>query len=80
MAASLLEIHWEFDYINWEIDDIFNVILCVSIMSAFIFFAISFAEVLKHVKLIILENYSECKTKHLFLKKKSTVVTQFDKK
>ena len=69
MAASVLEIHREFDYINWEIDDIFNIILCVSIMPVFIFFAISFSEVLKHVKLIILENYNECKAKHLFLRK-----------
>ena len=33
---------------------------------------------LKHVKLIIFENYNECKTKHFFLIKK--VVTWFDKK
>ena len=33
---------------------------------------------IKHVKLIISENYNECKTKHLFLIKK--VVTRFDKK
>ena len=57
---------------------IFNIILCVSIMCFVIFFAISFAEVIKHVKLIILENHNECKTKHLFLIK--NVVTQFDKK
>ena len=34
---------------------------------------------IQHVKLIIFENYNECKTKHLFLIKKK-VVTQFDKK
>ena len=57
---------------------IFNIILCVSIMYFFYFFAISFAEVIiKHVKVIILENYSECKTKHVLIKK---VVTRFDKK
>ena len=30
---------------------IFNILLCVSMMYFFIFFAISFAEVIKHVKL-----------------------------
>ena len=56
----------------------FNIILCVSIMCFVIFFAISFTEVIKHVKLIISENHNECKTKHLFLRK--NVVTRFDKK
>ena len=53
---------------------IFNIIFCVSIMYFFIFFAISFAEViiLNYVKLIIFENYKECKTIHLFLIKKSS--------
>ena len=55
---------------------IFNIILCVSIIYIFIFFTINFAEViaeaidfelLKHVKLIVFENYNECKIKHLFL-------------
>ena len=39
------------------------------------FFSLS---VLKHFKLFFFENYDECKTKHLFLIKKS--VTRFDKK
>ena len=56
----------------------FNIILCVSIMCFVIFFAISFTEVIKHVKLIISENHNECKIKHLFLIK--NVVTRFDKK
>ena len=53
-------------------------------MYFFIFFAISFAEkntlneLLKQVKLIVFENYNECKTKHMFLIKK--VVTRFEKK
>ena len=34
-------------------------------------------KLLKHVKLIVFDNYNECKTKHLFLIKK--VVTRFDK-
>ena len=53
--ASVLEIHQGFDYINQEIDDIymFNIILCVFYMYFFIFFAISFPEVLKHVKLFL---------------------------
>ena len=46
------------------------------------FFVVSLLSVwlklLKHVKLIIFENYNKCKTKHLFLIKK--VVTRFDKK
>ena len=57
---------------------IFNIIICVSIIYFFIFFfAVSFAELLKHVILIVFENYNECKTKHVFGKK---VVTRFDKK
>ena len=35
-------------------------------------------KLLKHVKLIILENFNECKTKHRFLIKKK-VITRFDK-
>ena len=50
-------------------------LLCISS-----FFSLSvLLKLLKHVKLIIFENYNECKTKHLFLIKKK-VVTQFDKK
>ena len=41
-------------------------------------FSICMTITIKHVKLIIFENYNECKTKHLFLIKK--VVTRFDKK
>ena len=41
-------------------------------------FSICMTVPIKHVKLIISENYNECKTKHLFLIKK--VVTRFDKK
>ena len=41
-------------------------------------FSICMTVPIKHVKLIIFENYNECKTKHLFLIKK--VVTRFDKK
>ena len=79
MAASVLEIHQEFDYINREIDDIFfNIILCVSSMCFFIFFAISFVEVIKYVKLIIFENYNGFKRKHLFSIK--NVVKRFNKK
>ena len=49
-------------------------LLCISS-----FFSLSvLLKLLKHVKLIIFENYNECKTKHLFLIKK--VVTRFDKK
>ena len=39
-------------------------------------FSICMTVPIKHVKLIIFENYNECKTKHLFLIKK--VVTRFD--
>ena len=50
-------------------------LLCISS-----FFSLSvLLKLLKHVKLIIFENYNECKTKHLFLIKKK-VVTRFDKK
>ena len=51
--------------------------MSLSYISSFFFFAISFAELLKHVILIVFENYNECKTKHVFGKK---VVTRFDKK
>ena len=57
---------------------IFNTILCVSIMYVFIFFAISFVEVIKYVKLITFENYNGFKRKHLFLIK--NVVKRFNKK
>ena len=57
---------------------IFNTILCVSIMYVFIFFAISFAEVIKYVKLITFENYNGFKRKHLFSIK--NVVKRFNKK
>ena len=55
---------------------IFNIKYFVSLSCiSSIFFSLS---VLKHVKLIVFENYNECKTKHLFLIKK--IVTRFDKK
>ena len=57
---------------------IFNTILCVSIMYVFIFFAISFVEVIKYVKLITFENYNGFKRKHLFSIK--NVVKRFNKK
>ena len=69
MVASVLEIQREFDYVNREIDDIYfqyNTLCLYWCISSF-FVAISFAEVIKNVKLIIFEN----------LKK---VVTRFDKK
>ena len=47
-------------------------------MHFFSFFAIILLELLKHVKLVVFENFNECKAKHLFLFKK--VVTRFDKK
>ena len=51
----------------------------VSLLYIFSFFSLSvLLKLLKHVKLIIFENYSGCKTKNLFLIKK--VVTRFDKK
>ena len=40
-------------------------------------FSICMTVPIKHVKLIIFENYNECKTNHLFLIKK--VVTRSDK-
>ena len=55
-----------------------HIILCVSIVHFFSFFAIILLQLLKHVKLIVFENYNECKRKHLFLFKK--VVTGFEKK
>ena len=58
---------------------IFNIILYVSIMHFFVVSLLSvWLKLLKHVKLIIFENYNKYKTKHLFLIKK--VVTRFDKK
>ena len=48
-------------------------------MYFFIFSVTVLLKLLKHVKLIILENFNECKTKHLFLIKKKKVVTRFDK-
>ena len=48
-------------------------------MYFFIFFTISYPEVIKTlITVIIYENYNQCKTKHLFLIKK--LVTRFDKK
>ena len=42
------------------------------------FFSLSvLLKLLKHVKLIVSENYNECKTRHVFDKK---AVTRFDKK
>ena len=52
-------------------------LLCISSFF-FIFFASVLLKLLKHVKLIIFENYNECKTKHVFDKKK--VVKRDDKK
>ena len=46
--------------------------------SFFSAFSVCMTIPIKYVKLIIFENYNECKTKHLFLIKK--VVTRFDKK
>ena len=58
---------------------VFNIILYVSIMHFFVVSLLSvWLKLLKHVKLIIFENYNKCKTKHLFSIKK--VVTRFDKK
>ena len=56
---------WLYRSGNWW--HIFNVILCVSIMC---FWLSVLLKLLKLVKLIIFENYSECKTKHLLLTKK----------
>ena len=47
-------------------------------MYFFIFSVSVLLKLLKHVKLIVFENYNECKTNHLFLIKKE--VTRFDKK
>ena len=71
MAASVLEIHREFDYINREIDDTYfqyNT-LCLLYISSFFSLSV-LLKLLKHVKVIIFENYNECKTKDLFLIKK----------
>ena len=57
---------------------IFKTILCVSMMYVFIFFALSFVEVIKYVKLITFENYNGFKRKHLFSIK--NVVKRFNKK
>ena len=55
-----------------------HIILCISIVHFFSFLAIILLQLLKHVKLVVFENYNECKRKHLFLFKK--VVTRFEKK
>ena len=56
---------------NWW--HIFSIKYFVSIMYFFIFFLLSvLLKLIKHFKLIIFENYNECKTKHLFLIKKSS--------
>ena len=49
MAASVLEILLEFDYVNQEIDDINFQYNTLSLFYAFLhfFFAISFAEIIK---------------------------------
>ena len=80
MAASVVEIHRKFDYANLEIDDIYIQYNTLCLFYVFLhFFSPSvLLKLLKDVKLIIFENYNECKTKHLFLIKK--VVTRFDKK
>ena len=72
VAVSVLEIHREFDYKNREIDEIyiFNIILCASITYFFVFFALSFAEVIKTCYTNYFQNYDECRTIHLFLTKK----------
>ena len=80
MVASVFEIHGEFDYINREIGDIYFQCNTLCLYYAFLhFFSLTvLLKLLKHVKLIIFENYNKCKTKHLFSIKK--VVTRFDKK
>ena len=55
-----------------------HIILCISIVHFFSFLAIILLQLLKHVKLVVFENYNECKRKHLFLFKK--VVTDLRKK
>ena len=57
---------------------IFNIILCVSILYFCSFLLSVLLKSLTQVRLIIFENYNECKTKHLCLTKK--VVARFDKK
>ena len=71
MGASVLEIHWVFDYINKEIDDTHFQYNTLSLLCISSFFSLS-VKLLKHVKLIIFYNYHECKTKHLLLTKKSS--------
>ena len=84
MAASVLVIHREFDYINREIDDIYFKYNTLCLYYVFLrFFLHQFCWGYQNIisngnYLIIFENYNECKTKHLFLIKK--VVTRFDKK
>ena len=69
MAASVLEILLEFDYVNQEIDDINFQYNTLSLFYAFLhfFLLLVLLKLLKHVKLILFENYNEYKTKHLFL-------------
>ena len=84
MAASVLVIHREFDYINREIDDIFFKYNTLCLYYVFLhFFRHQFCWGYQNIinngnYLIIFENYNECKIKHLFLIKK--LVTRFDKK
>ena len=82
MAASVLGIHREFDYVNREIDDIhfqYNTLFLYYVFLHF-FSLLVLLKLLKHVilKQIIFKNHNKCKTKHLFLIK--NVVTRFDKK
>ena len=67
-----------FKFIGKLMTYIFNIILCVSIFISSSFSLSVLLKLLKHVKLILFENYHEFKTKHLFLIKK--VVTRTDKK
>ena len=67
-------------YITRETDDIYFQYNTLCLYHVFLhFFSLSvLLKLLKHVKLIVFENYNECKTNHLFLIKKE--VTRFDKK
>ena len=53
---------------------IFNIILCVFIMYFSIYSLSVLLNLVKHVKLIVFENYNECKTKHVFDIKSSNTV------
>ena len=74
MAASVIEIHRGFNYVNRETDDIYFQYNTLCLYYVFLhFFSLSvLLRLLKHVKVSIFGNYNECKTKHLFLIIKSS--------